>query len=189
MIVNSLLIDNHSKLISDLEVILNQFGKCTVCDRDNITEANKYDVIVLSGGSDFSVTEFPDKYAMEIKLISETTIPVIGICLGCEVIAYTFNSELSRLDEKIVGIKEIIPTTPHLIFKSLITPISVYKSHRWIITNPGPELDSLAKSETGHEIIKVRNKDIWGFQFHPEKTIDQQGDEILVNLLHLLQKE
>lgn len=43
-------------------------------------------------------------------------------------------------------------------------------------------------SKDGVEIIKHKQKIIYGFQFHPEMFPDQtQGDELFANLINLVQ--
>ena len=54
-----------------------------------------------------------------------------------------------------------------------------YDAHRWIIDEIGSGLEVLATSLHGPEVIKHGDRSIYGFQFHPEKMLDETyGDEL-----------
>jgi GMP synthase-like glutamine amidotransferase len=71
---------------------------------DNISH---YSLILLSSSSRFRIYGNEEKFTKEIDLIRVTEIPVIGICLGHELIAHTFNSLLTHFDEQYVGMTEV----------------------------------------------------------------------------------
>lgn len=156
-----LIVDNHSKNSAKLPRIFSGFD-ISICDCDNFSseKAAEYDIVILSGGSHVFAAERTKKaYALEIEFLKETNKPVIGICLGCQLIAKAFGGTLKKLDEKKHGIFEIVYGK-----KSY----KVYESHRYAINELPIQLDLIARSETGAEIIKHKTKPIYGFQFHPE---------------------
>lgn len=156
-----LVVDNHSRhinriarLFPDKEVITQD------CDDFSSESAKDFDMVVLSGGSHVYAAENVKKaYEIEIEFIKTTEKPVIGICLGCQLIAKAFGGSLEKLEDKKSGIYEIT-------FQS--RKYKVYESHRYTIKSLPEELQILASSETGTEIIKHKSKEIFGFQFHPE---------------------
>lgn len=150
--------------------------------------ASEFDLIVLSGSSRFPITENEWLLLPEIDLIKTTTVPVIGICYGCELIARAFGGSLVDHGEEskehdLVRV-EVVADDP--IFGGR-TEFEAYDAHRWVIASLPPELRVLARSEHGPEVIHHTEQLIWGFQFHPEKMVDQSyADEIVTTLISQL---
>ncbi|KKR79369.1 MAG: hypothetical protein UU24_C0010G0013 [Candidatus Nomurabacteria bacterium GW2011_GWA2_40_9] len=55
--------------------------------------------------------------------------------------------------------------------------ILIYKSHRFCIEHISDNIEILATSEHGIEVIKHKNKPIYGLQFHPEMFVDKTDDK------------
>lgn len=156
-----LIVDNHSVNTKKLVHLFAGFD-ISVCDCDSFSpeKTENFDLVVLSGGSHVYAAENTKKaYDTEIDFIKTTKKPIIGICLSCQLIAKAFGGTLEKLEEKKHGIFEI-----KLGKKSY----NVYKSHKYAIDKLPPQLELIAESETGPEIIKHKTKPVYGFQFHPE---------------------
>jgi GMP synthase (glutamine-hydrolysing) len=178
-----LLFDNGSKYLPELKILLEGYGEVMVSqDKDSLSRTPA-DLVVLSGGHHYAIMENPDNYKGEMNFIRSTNKPVLGICLGAEIIAYTFGAEITNLNFEIKGLKNIEILKNENEFDNLPN-FWVYESHKWAITKLSGELIGLAKSECGYEIIKHITKPIYGFQFHPEMFEDKScGDEIFKNLI------
>lgn len=178
-----LLIDNGSKHLRSLLKLLKKNEIVTAQFFGQYPSAENFDLIILSGGSKYSILKHPEKFNQEVDLVKTSKIPIIGICEGCEIIAYAYGSVLKKLEKKTKGVKKILITRKY----NLVPPISnfkVYEAHRWSITKLGRALLGLAKSKDGFEIIKHKTKNIFGFQFHPEMLVEKTvGDEIFNNLI------
>src|SRR6185369_7629825 len=165
-----LLIDNGTKHLGKLKELLigNDIDVCKLFSKYPPHE--QYDLIVLSGGSQISVSAAPEIFKQEIDLIKNTKTPIIGICQGCEIVAHTFNSELAYLEHRTKRIKKI-ELLSNLF--GLSQQIDVYEAHHFAIKKLGDELVELAKSNDGIEIFRHNNKQILGMQFHPEMFVDR----------------
>ena len=178
--MKTLLIDNKSKLIVNLKVSLP--GEVTVKPWNSLsgTQTDAFDLIVLSGGSAFSVEGNEDKLKAELELIHQNKKPLIGICFGCELIVKAFGGTLERMAEPKKG-NISIKINPQ--FRQLydgLESFEVYENHHWRIKDLPTCFDVVASSEHGHELIKHRTLPIFGLQFHPEKVVAAgQGDYIL----------
>ncbi|MBX4196997.1 gamma-glutamyl-gamma-aminobutyrate hydrolase family protein [Candidatus Saccharibacteria bacterium] len=132
------------------------------------------DLIILSGGGGEGL-EINDEYEPgrlwyddEIEFIKTTKKPVLGICMGFEVIIRAFGGSVTEIGRLIQGFKEIEVhdyAFPIIGEKNL----KQYESHRWRVK---PEdlpsgFKALAKSDTGVEIVRYKN--LLATQFHPEK--------------------
>lgn len=183
-----LLIDNGTTLLEKL---------CTLIPGDEIvhrpndikiSDSKNFDLIILSGSKDLTVKYDQEYFKKEIELIKISKIPLIGICLGCELIATAFGGTIKRLDERHSGIRDITAVSDNKILAlEKGESYKVYEGHRWIIDTAPQNFDVLATSDEGPEIIKHNTLPIWGFQFHPENLTDQtEGDEIFLNLFSKL---
>lgn len=148
-------------------------------------DAKFFDLIVLSGSSRFPITENEWLLLPEIDLIKTTTTPIIGICYGCELIARAFGGSLidhgEESKERDLVRVEVVAEDPMFGGR---TEFEAYDAHRWTIASLPPELRVLARSEHGPEVIRHTERLIWGFQFHPEKMVDQSyADEIFTSLV------
>ena len=102
---------------------------------------------------------------------------------------YTFGAKLSTLADKQKGLVEVEVISNDGIFGET-KHFMAYENHTIAIKTLSEELQGLAKSETGYEVIKHKTKPIYGFQFHPEIFQDvAYGDEIFINTLNLLMEQ
>jgi len=147
---------------------------------------NEYDLFILTGTNYMgTVIQEWDNLILERELILNTNKPVIGICYGFELIGKVFGSELEFYDKKVTGDYKIKFIKD--IGLDINKEYTVYGNHLLYISKVGQELDLIASSENGPEIIKHKTKPIYGFQFHPEKEAETtDGDEIFLNLIELL---
>ncbi len=178
--MNILIIDNGTKHLGRLKKLLigNKIDVYKLFSK--YPDTNKYNLVILSGGSQISIINAPEIFTQEIQLVKNSTVPIIGICQGCEVIAYTFGSELSYLNRKSKGIKNITLLPPLTKFSK---HIDVYEAHNLVISKLGKNLLSYGESKDGIEIIKHKVKNIVGLQFHPEMMVDKTlGDELFRNI-------
>ncbi|MBU0612560.1 gamma-glutamyl-gamma-aminobutyrate hydrolase family protein [Patescibacteria group bacterium] len=187
--MNILVINNGSTFIRQLKKLLAKH-ELTVLGPVELKQfpTDQFDLIVLSGGSIKHVMRNEKLYQKELELIRKTKIPIIGICLGLELIILVLNGKLAKMKKKKVGLAEIKISKRNPIFVNLPNK-KVYKHHRWNIKKLPRTLIELARSEDGVEVVRHRSKKIYGFQFHPEVfPATTCGDEIFNNLLKELKK-
>jgi GMP synthase (glutamine-hydrolysing) len=183
--MKTLLIDNGSTLVKKLAIL--SPGNEEVVDYAHIPEdLSSYSLIILSGSSKFPVHGNEDTFKAEIELIKNAEVPVVGICLGHELIAHAFGAEILHLGTQHKGLFEVVVTQPHEIFGGKVV-FSVYENHQFGITSVPESIEVLAESPNSIAVIKHVDKPIYGFQFHPEHMTDQQyGDEVFLNLFKFL---
>lgn len=181
-----LLVDNQTKHVEEWRNLLANKGiRLTVipysdCD---VEYSKQFDLVILSGGSAIAVPHNRIPFSKEIILILNSGIPVLGVCLGFELIADTFGVMLKYREEKVAGFSEIKVTKPHAIFGDK-KEFVVREAHKFYVDELTDDLDELARSSSGIEIFKHREKPIWGFQFHPEiVSPENQGTELFLNLI------
>lgn len=111
-----------------------------------------------------------EKYIIKI---SKTTIPLLGICYGHQLIAKALGGK-SGFNPK--G-KEIGAVTVHKmpsysrdpLFKNFPTHFHAYETHYQCVTKLPLKAKIVAKNNKSIQSIRFRSN-IWGVQFHPEFT-------------------
>lgn len=185
-----LIIDNISKTISEIKRKINKFSKTKIINFQKIpNNYNKYDAIVLSGGQKYAVHINPEAYEKELELIKNFNKPILGICLGFQLINYAFGEKLKKFEKKRIGEFQIKIISKNKIFNSMTKTLKVSESHRWFVEKTN-FLKTIATSEKCIEAVKHPNKEIYGVQFHPEsnKTYNQAG-RIFDNFKNIINKQ
>ena len=187
-IMRILIIDNCTKY---LDKIISLLDKAYVDYSLEVTnyynlydnyDTLQFDLIILSGGKPKRYIELNEDQReiyinYEKELILNSQVPVIGICYGFKLICETFNSNITYEPSIIKGIIDIkmVNTGEHK---------KVYVEHHFVTTQVGNSLTVLANSKYGIEIVKHKDRNIYGFQFHPEIVPEvQDGDEIILEVL------
>ena len=105
----------------------------------------------------------------------EGGVPVLGICLGGQLLARALGGEVRAADEPEIGWQEIVPTEnarDDPIFRLLDSRKGVYQWHHDVF-EPPPGARVLASSEAfPNQAFRVDGAEAWGIQFHPEATPD-----------------
>lgn len=175
-----LLIDNGArwlhrlqKLIPGREVVRRWNG--------DLSDHHRFDLIILSGGSLFGLPS--RKFEREAEMVRNSHTPIIGICLGHQIIAHAFGGTVTEMPRREKGVADVVVTKPHPIFANRHF-FHVWESHTYAVSDLGPELEQLAQTDHAPAVIKHPTRPIFGFQFHPEQYTERQfGDEIFVNTL------
>lgn len=186
--MKTLLIDNGSTLVEKLALL--SPGEETIVGYNDIpADISDFSLILLSGSSELPVHGNENVFAKEIELIRTAQIPIVGICLGHELVAHSYSSPLTHFDIRHVGMTEVTVTSKHKMFDNKQS-FTVYENHQYGVTEISDELEILAKTNHAIAILKHKIKPIYGFQFHPEHHTDIQfGDEVYLKLFQeLVQK-
>ncbi|MSN95869.1 aminodeoxychorismate/anthranilate synthase component II, partial [Campylobacter sp. FMV-PI01] len=118
---------------------------------------------------------------------ADLNVPILGICLGHQAIAYKFGASIKTLKTPVHGkSSKISVINEGDIFKNLPSNFEVMRYHSLYVDNLPNELEILAKSDV-IMAIKHKTKQIYGIQFHPESFFTQYGKKIIENFINLNQ--
>jgi anthranilate synthase component 2 len=166
----------------------------------------KRDMLVLRDNEPFEkILEFnPDRLVIspgpghpkECKLSSkaynyakEFRKPLLGVCLGHQLIGYLSGAEVIRAKNIMHGKTSMINFISDPIFSGLKNPFKAMRYHSLCLNEKDfPEdLIILAKSIDDDTIMALKHKEIpiYGVQFHPESIMTPSGQKILKNFLAL----
>lgn len=186
----TLIVNNNTKHIKAIKKLCSDLGyNSNVIKWDKLkpSDYKKFDLIILSGGTGMAIDKHEKDFKNEIELIKKSNKPIIGFCLGFELICYVFGCTMIRENQAEKGIVKIKAIKKHKIFANKKT-FKVYMSHKWHVKKiNSSNLIILAKSTKGIDIVKHKDRFIYGFQFHPEivKPLNN-GADIFNNCLELI---
>ncbi len=164
-----MIVDNESKYTNALVKLLYHESPRIINYQDlDYKKFSKDDIVILTGGHGDPILWHKKIYYQEAKLVKKHKGPIIGICLGFELIAHVYGSHLHLLNTRRKGEIKLTSTNA----ASLIIPpyVKVYENHNWSVSKLKKPLMPLAYSKDGIEILKHTRKPIYGLQFHPEES-------------------
>ncbi len=158
---------------------------------------NKPFAIIFSGNN----ADYPNlpmyEYNGVFEIIRNSNIPLLGICAGHQMLAFTYGYSFVRsmgwealsAMEKLAQIKPIHIIKEDPIFKNIKNPFIAPEIHGWSVVQIPEDFELLAES-TYIQAIRHKIKTIYGEQFHAEVQVPYNGGKnYLTNFLKIaLQK-
>ena len=189
-----ILIDNYDSFTYNLYQIIGKFDlniKVFRNDEINISQIEKLnpEAIILSPGPGK-----PSNAGISIELVKYFSgkIPILGICLGHQVICEAFGGEIIHSDNLTHGKVATIHIEEDKIFKSLPSFIDTGLYHSLTVNKDKiPEsLSVIARNDDGDVMaVKHKNDLVYGLQFHPESILTNDGEIIISNFLNSFKRD
>ena len=138
--------------------------------------------IILSGG--------PQSVHAEDKLsynpaIFDLDIPILGLCYGHQLIAHHFGGQVVSGEASEYGLAQLqINHTNCPIFKNVKPKTNVWMSHGDHVEKLAKDFISVAATNSDkNTAVTNAEKNIYGFQFHPEVFHSEDGMQMLNNFV------
>jgi para-aminobenzoate synthetase len=121
------------------------------------------------------------------QIILESSIPVLGVCLGFQGIAQLFGGTIERAPEPVHGRSSRIFHDGNGLFAGIPQGFSAVRYHSLAVRNPiPPSLRTTAwTSEEMPMALEHIERPLWGVQFHPESISTEHGAKMLENFRRL----
>ena len=184
-----ILIDNYDSFTFNLYHYLSSLkANVDVVRNDKITDKeiieNKYSKIVISPGPGN-----PNQSGNCLKIVKSLykKIPILGVCLGHQIIGQVFGSKIIQAKKLMHGKTSIIKSNKIGILKNLPSKFEATRYHSLIIDKKtlSKELEITAQTYDGIIMgVKHRQYNIHGVQFHPESIKTIIGIKILKNFIN-----
>ena len=188
-----LLIDNYDSFtfnlyhyISSLKTSVDVFRNDKITDKEILK--NKYNKIVISPGPGN-----PNQSGNCIKIVKSLykKIPILGVCLGHQIIGQVFGSKIIQAKKLMHGKTSLIISKKIGILKNAPKRFEATRYHSLIIDKKTISKDLIITSETSDGVImSIEHKkyNIHGVQFHPESIKTPIGMRILKNFINYKKK-
>lgn len=181
-----LMIDNYDSFTYNLVQYLEKLNATVIVKRnDKITldeiAAMAPSMIVLSPGP---CTPNESGICLDVVHRFKGEIPILGICLGHQIIGQAFGCKIKKALEPVHGKVHAISHDNAGVFDGLNNPLKVTRYHSLVVENQEiPDFFEITARTDQNEIMGMRHKDyhIEGVQFHPEAILTEMGMELLDN--------
>ena len=185
-----LLIDNYDSFNYNLYHYLSSL-KCNVeiyrNDKINIKKIEKknFNKIVISPGPGN-----PNQSGNCPKIVRYfyKTVPILGVCLGHQIIGQVFNSKIIGAKKLMHGKTSLIRNNGMGIFKGIKKIFTGTRYHSLIIDRKTIGKELIVTAETVDKVIMgIMHKkyNVHGVQFHPESIKTFEGMKLLKNFINL----
>ena len=185
-----IIIDNYDSFTYNLVQQIGAFGeRMEVYRNDKVCieeiEQKKPDHIIISPGPCT-----PKEAGISNDIIKKFSgkIPILGVCLGHQCIAYTYGADVVRARRLMHGKTSMIKHDGKTIYKGLPNPFVATRYHSLIVKEDTlPDFLEVTARADNDEIMGIRHKEypLEGVQFHPESFLTEEGPKLLKNFLAL----
>ncbi|MDR9389908.1 MAG: aminodeoxychorismate/anthranilate synthase component II [Wenzhouxiangella sp.] len=188
------MIDNYDSFTYNLVQYLGELGVDVVTHRNDAIdlagiETLAPDAIVLSPGP---CTPNESGVCLSIVEQLQGQCPILGVCLGHQVIGQVLGGEVVRARQVMHGKTSAMHHTNQGVFQGLDNPFEATRYHSLVVARESlPECleetawTVAAGSGERDEIMGFRHTTelVEGVQFHPESILTQHGHRLLQNFL------
>lgn len=183
------MIDNYDSFVYNLVSYFHELGEIVkVVKNDEITvpeieEMKELKGIIISPGP-----KSPEDCGVSGEIVRSLKgkIPILGVCLGCQIIGYEYGANVVKGKRPMHGKVTGILHSGKNLFQNLPQGYQVTRYHSLVINeNTVPSkliIDAVAEDGAIMAVSNPANA-IYGVQFHPEAVLTQFGHELLKNFI------
>ena len=185
-----LLIDNYDSFTYNLFHYISKIKKNVEVIRNDKIDGKtvlrkKYNKIVISPGPGA-----PDQAGNCLKIVKEfyKKIPILGVCLGHQIIGQVFGSKIIQAKRLMHGKTSVIKNKKLGVLKGIKSKFTATRYHSLIVDRVSLSKELIITATTDNNIIMglMHNKyQIHGVQFHPESINTKVGMKIIENFVKI----
>lgn len=185
-----LLLDHYDSFTHNLAHLLEAAGaeiEVVRCDRISLADIAKLgpEGIVLSPGPGE-----PGERGIGVDLVrrSDGNTPILGVCLGMQIMACAFGAKVVRASEQRHGKTSVIEHQGRGLFAGVPNPCTVMRYHSLIVDRstlpPSVVCDATVVGDSATIMaLSWPQRRLCGVQFHPESFLSEHGQLMASNFL------
>lgn len=184
-------IDNIDSFVYNLVQYVGELGAdpIVLTNRSSVQdiERAKPNLILISPGP-----KTPREAGVSVEAIQKlgTKIPILGVCLGHQAVAYAFGGRIVQAKRLMHGKISKIKHDDSMLFKKVPNPFEATRYHSLVVdraTLPNVLKITAVTADEDKEIMGIEHKNypIFGVQFHPESILTPYGKIIIKNFLEM----
>lgn len=172
-----LVVDCYDSFVYNLVEYVSLFDRVKVLSKDKAREAKKlsFDGIIISPG--------PGKPDRELDFLFEFDVPILGVCLGHQIIAEVFGGKVGKV-KPVHGKASLVRHDSDGIFRRVRNPFRAARYHSLAVLEVPKGFKVTAVSDDG-VIMGIRKDRIEGVQFHPESVLTEDGLRMIRNFVEV----
>lgn len=186
------MLDNHDSFVYNLAAYVRQEGAEIVVESVDTAEIERigeenYDGLILSPGP--GKPEHAKK-ALELMRCYAGKIPILGVCLGHQIIAHHYGAVVGKAVRPMHGKRTKIRQNGGVLFRGLPGEYTVTRYHSLVVKTEALPSQLRVNAVTKHgEVMAIshRTLPVYGVQFHPEAVLTEYGHELIRNFLQSTQ--
>jgi anthranilate synthase component II len=185
-----LLIDNYDSFAHNLARYFVRLGQATQIVRNDAVDvagvrAMRPAAIVISPGP---CTPREAGASLDIVRELHADVPMLGVCLGHQVIAEALGGRVVRASVPLHGQASQVVHDRSGVFEGIPSPLAAGRYHSLVVDPPSLPGDLRATAWTADRVLMAfehAHLPVFGVQFHPESILTEHGYELLANFLRL----
>jgi anthranilate synthase/aminodeoxychorismate synthase-like glutamine amidotransferase len=183
-----LVIDNYDSFVFNLVQYLGELGARTVVWRNDAGTVQDVrdldpDGVLISPGPGH-----PRDARLSVDVVRElgATLPVLGVCLGHQVIGHVYGGRVGAAPELVHGKTSQVLHQGGGVLAGLPVPFAATRYHSLVVEREGlPPVLEVTGETAGGLVMALRHRQhpVEGVQFHPESILTDSGHRLLGNWL------
>ena len=123
--------------------------------------------------------------SMDVVRAFHGKVPILGVCLGMQVINEVFGGRTDLAPYPVHGKKDLVYHNGKGILKGIPSPFYAARYHSLQCRPVSPELEVVGKTKDGVVMaVAHRIYPTFGVQFHPESFLSEYGREMAENFIY-----
>jgi anthranilate synthase/aminodeoxychorismate synthase-like glutamine amidotransferase len=181
------LIDNYDSFTFNIYDYLSRYRPVKVFrNTESLAQMSALEMegIVLSPGP-----SHPSRSLLTLEAIEffKGKVPILGVCLGMQAIAYAFGNTVRKAGRIMHGKVDTMEKRCGRILEGFGEEFTAVRYHSLVVENDHHEFDVCAVSKSDGEIMAIEDRalGIFGLQFHPESYETHRGLAMIENFVEV----